>query len=142
MKIWIWLKYSWNLLMFLSDAGFGPNEVKSFKLLIRHKFPLLMKPLLWASVYGRFVKTSGQATSLLCINYNGWLCICSVPCYPQCVKKTMIYHASEKSLSLIGLIMGVTHLLLLEPFYYIAIICHPKHFYRQFYSLIKSKFIF
>ena len=33
-----------------------------------------------------------------------------------------------------GIIMGVTRLLLLGPFYYIAIICQPKHFHLQFSS--------
>ena len=30
-----------------------------------------------------------------------------------------------------GIIMGVTDLLILGPFYYIAIICQPKHFRHQ-----------
>ena len=30
-----------------------------------------------------------------------------------------------------GMIIGVTHTLHLGPFYYIAIICHLKHFRRQ-----------
>ena len=34
-----------------------------------------------------------------------------------------------------GIIMGVTRLLLLGPFYYIHVICQPKHFHRQWYVI-------
>ena len=53
----------WILAPFLSEAVEATWGQKSFKWWIRHKFPLLRSH--WASVFGRFVKTSGQARSLL-----------------------------------------------------------------------------